>query len=153
MKTEIQVDEHLVEVADLVASLAHRGQVDHSGVAYIEHPRTVASYLETPKQKVIALLHDTLEDTCLTAEELRPVFGEEITETVVRLTHTEDEDYGAYIERVSENRLASTVKLADLRHNMQLSRLPVVTRTDLERIEKYKRAYAVLTERWPVAEE
>lgn len=150
MKAEIQVDEHLVAVADLVASLAHRGQVDHSGVPYIEHPRTVAGYVHTTEQKVIALLHDTLEDTCLTEADLRPVFGDEITDTVVMLTHDPQEDYAGYIDRVSESRLASAVKLADLRHNMQLSRLSVVTEADWKRIEKYKKAYAVLTERWQI---
>lgn len=148
MKAEIQIDEHLVAVADLVASLAHRGQVDRTGVPYIQHPRTVAGYVQTAEQKVIALLHDTLEDTCLTEGDLRPVFGDEITDTVILLTHEESEEYGRYIQRVSQSRLASAVKLADLRHNMQLSRLPVVTEEDRKRIEKYKKAYAVLTEKW-----
>jgi (p)ppGpp synthase/HD superfamily hydrolase len=152
METQGQIEEHLVEVADEMAEKAHKGQWDRSGVPYIEHPRTVAGYLKEPKEKIIGLLHDTLEDTSLTEKDLRPVFGDEITDTVLRLTHRQGEDYETYIERISEDPLASKVKLADLRHNMQISRLPVVTQTDIERMEKYKKAYKVLTEKWNFSE-
>lgn len=134
----------IVKVAELVATMAHRGQVDKSGVPYIEHPRTVASYLTTPEEKAVGFLHDTLEDTFLTEEELRPVFGDNITDAVVALTHLEGEEYFDYVERASKNPIAIRVKMADLTHNMDASRLILVTEKDRQRIEKYKKAYAYL---------
>lgn len=134
----------IVKVAELVATMAHRGQVDKSGVPYIEHPRTVASKLTTPEEKAVGFLHDTLEDTFLTERDLRPVFGDTITDAVVALTHLASEDYFTYIERASKNPISIRVKMADLTHNMDDSRLILVTQHDRDRIEKYKRAYAYL---------
>ncbi len=136
----------VVKTAELVATMAHRGQVDKSGVPYIEHPRTVASYVKTPEEKAVGFLHDTLEDTFLTESDLRPVFGDIITDAVVALTHLLYEDYFTYIERVSKNPIATRVKLADLTHNMDADRLILVTQHDRDRMEKYKRAYAYLSE-------
>ncbi len=140
------MDMDVVKTAELVATIAHRGQVDKSGVPYIEHPRMVASYVTTPEEKAVGFLHDTLEDTFLTEADLRPVFGDVITDAVVAMTHLIYEDYFTYIERVSKNPIAIRVKLADLTHNMDASRLILVTQHDRDRIEKYKRAYAYLSE-------
>lgn len=136
--------EVLVNVADLIASMAHRGQVDKAGEPYINHPRAVASKVETAEEKIVALLHDTLEDTYLTEDVLSPVFGENIMDAVVTMTRAKGEDYFQYIGRISENELALNVKMADLTHNMDLSRLSNPTEKDYERIEKYKKAYAIL---------
>lgn len=149
MCKKIPEETQMVAAADLIAALAHRGQKDHSGLDYISHPRTVAGYVNTPVEKVVALLHDTLEDTELTAEDLLPVFGQEIVDTLRILTHDPTEPYMDYVRRISENELATAVKKADLRHNMQLSRLKTVTQADLDRIEKYKKAYALLETAWP----
>jgi (p)ppGpp synthase/HD superfamily hydrolase len=106
----------------------------------------VASYVTMPEEKAVGFLHDTLEDTYLTEEDLRPVFGDVITDAVVAMTHLIYEDYFTYIERVSKNSIARKVKLADLTHNMDSSRLIMVTQHDRDRLEKYKRAYAYLSE-------
>ncbi len=133
-----------VKAADLVASMAHRGQVDKMGTAYIEHPRAVASFLETETEKTAALLHDVLEDTYLREEDLRPVFGDEITDAVVALTRREGEDYFDYIRRVMKNALAVRVKLADLRHNTDRSRIKDPGPEDFSRWDKYQKAIDML---------
>lgn len=136
----------IVCVADLVASMAHRGQVDKMGTAYINHPRAVASFLDTETEKTVALLHDVLEDTFLKEQDLRPVFGEMITDAVVTLTRLSGEDYFVYIDRVKKNPLAVRVKLADLRHNTDPSRILSPGKEDFARWDKYKKAMAILKE-------
>ena len=136
--------ELLLKVAELVATMAHRGQFDRCGIEYINHPRTVASYVDSPKIKIVAWLHDTLEDTYLTEKDLRPIFGDELTDAVVVLTKGESEDYFDYIERVKANPIAIKVKLADLTHNMQPERIKNPTQRDIDRQEKYKKAYKIL---------
>ena len=76
----------LLKKAEEIATAAHEGQFDRCGVEYINHPRTVASYLNDPKEKIIAWLHDTIEDTDVTEEDLRPEFGDEKTDIVLILT-------------------------------------------------------------------
>jgi (p)ppGpp synthase/HD superfamily hydrolase len=135
-----------IKVADLVARMAHHQQVDKIGTAYIEHPRAVASFLDTQEEKVIALLHDVLEDSFLTEADLRPVFGDRITDTVALLTRREDEDYFAYIDRIKGDPLATRIKLADLRHNTDRSRITEPAQVDYDRWEKYDKAIEILTQ-------
>lgn len=137
-------NEERIALADQIAREAHEGQVDKAGRPYIEHPRAVETQMATPAQKVVALLHDTLEDTDVTAEDLRRQFGDGVADAVRTLTRRSGEDYFDYIRRVKELPLARKVKLADLRHNMDLTRLPRVTDEDLRRVEKYKEAAAML---------
>lgn len=135
----------IVKAADEYAARKHEGQVDKAGVPYINHPRAVAAKLDSDVEKAVALLHDTVEDTDATVEEIKEVFGEEIADAVEVLTHPKDEPYMDYIRRIWTNRLARDVKLADLEHNMDLSRLKgKVTEKDLERVEKYKKARQIL---------
>lgn len=135
----------IVKAADEYAARKHEGQVDKAGVPYINHPRAVAAKLDSDVEKAVALLHDTVEDTDATVEEIREMFGEEIADAVEVLTHPKDEPYMDYIRRIWTNRLARDVKLADLEHNMDLSRLNgKVTEKDLERVEKYKKAREIL---------
>ena len=135
----------IVKAADEYAARKHEGQVDKAGVPYINHPRAVAAKLDSDVEKTVALLHDTVEDTDATVEEIREMFGEEIADAVEVLTHPKDEPYMDYIRRIWKNRLARDVKLADLEHNMDLSRLNgKVTEKDLERVEKYKKARQIL---------
>lgn len=135
----------IVKAADEYAARKHEGQVDKAGVPYINHPRAVAAKLDSDVEKAVALLHDTVEDTDATVEEIKEVFGEEIADAVEVLTHPKDEPYMDYIRRIWTNRLARDVKLADLEHNMDLSRLNGnVTEKDLERVEKYKKAREIL---------
>ena len=122
----------------------HSGQVDKAGVEYWKHPEFVASQLEDEKLKCVGWLHDVLEDTETTEEELRKEFGNEIADLVDILTHKDGEGYYEYVDRVAKNSEAKKVKLADIKHNMDLSRLPEVTEKDIERIKKYKKALLLL---------
>lgn len=136
----------LLKKAEEIATVAHEGQFDRCGVEYINHPRTVASYLEDPKEKIIAWLHDTIEDTDVTEADLRPVFGDEITDTVLILTKHPGDDYFDYIRRIEKNDTAINVKLADLTHNMRPDRIKNPNQRDLDRLEKYKKAFNILVE-------
>jgi len=139
------VDE-LLKKAEMYAEEKHRGQVDKAGVSYIEHPRAVAARLHSETEKIVALLHDTVEDTDATIEEIRALFGDQIAEAIGYLTHEKSVPYMEYINHVKCNELARKVKLADLDHNMDLSRLPVVTERDKKRVEKYREAAKILSE-------
>ena len=136
----------MVEAADKLAEEAHRGQVDKAGKPYIAHPRAVAAMLETPEEKTVGLLHDIVEDTYVTLEDLRKHFPEEVVEAVGLMTHPEGMKYLDYVKRLSSNPIARKVKLADLTNNMDLSRIENPGQKDYDRIErKYKPAYEFLT--------
>lgn len=132
---------NMIALAEKICMEAHAGQFDKGGAPYYLHPFHVASGCKTEKQKIVALLHDVMEDN----ESYSPAYFEElgfspdIVEALVTLTHREDETYAAYIERVKTNELARAVKIQDMLHNSDLTRLKVVTDTDRERAEKYKR--------------
>ena len=132
------------ELALQIAKEAHAGQVDKAGKDYILHPITVASYMDTDVEKTIAYLHDVLEDTSVTVDELRNHFSNEIVDTVITLTHRKDESYFEYISRVSTSKLAKKVKTADLLHNLDITKIKEPTKTDYERLEKYKKAILYL---------
>lgn len=134
----------LLNTAILVAHAAHHGQTDKMGVPYIRHPKTVASFLEDDTDKIIAMLHDVLEDTFLTEDDLRPVFGDEIVDILKLLTRGKEEDYFTYINRVGTNERAKRVKLADLRHNSDITRIKNPTQKDFDRLEKYQKATRIL---------
>ena len=123
----------------------HDGQVDKSGKPYILHPMEVALFLYKESDKIVALLHDVLEDTDATVEDLVAIglYDCEV-EAIKLLTKPRKEDYMHYVRRVAENPIARRVKMADLRHNMDISRLNVVTERDLARVEQYKKAYHIL---------
>ena len=133
------------ELALQIAQKAHAGQVDKAGKDYILHPMTVASYMDTDTEKTIAYLHDVLEDTDVTVDALRKIFPNEIVDTLITLTHKKDESYFEYIQRVSTSKLAKKVKVADLLHNLDITRIKEPTKQDYERLEKYKKAILYLT--------
>ena len=129
------------EKAYEIAKRAHLGQVDKAGEDYIKHPQKVASFVETDEEKAVAYLHDVIEDTELTLEDLHEYeFSKEVIEAVDIITKKKGEDYQSYLNSVKKNKLARAVKLADLRHNSDLTRLTKVTEKDIERKEKYQRA-------------
>ena len=134
----------ILRLADAVACRAHRGQVDKAGAPYILHPRAVAAMVRGEDARAVALLHDVLEDTAMTEQALQALFGPRISGAVAAMTHREGESYMDYIRRLGQDPLARAVKLADLAHNMDLSRLSRVTDADLERQEKYRMARACL---------
>ena len=132
-----------VRQAYKIARAAHSGQVDKAGVDYLNHPVAVASNVgEDISAIIIALLHDVVEDAGLTFDYLEknvPLTAEEIS-ALKLLTHDKNIPYADYIEKIKTNKLAAKVKIADLKHNSDLSRLPNVTEKDLQRVEKYKAA-------------
>ena len=124
---------------------AHKGQYDKSGVPYVFHPLHLAEQMEDEESIVAALLHDVVEDTAYSLADLRAMgFPEKALEAVALLTHDPTEPYLSYVARVKENPIARRVKLADLRHNSDLSRIETVTERDLERVEKYAAAIRLL---------
>ena len=133
-----------IALAAALAAYAHEGQTDKAGRSYAGHPLAVAEMVEGEDCKIVALLHDVLEDTFVTEATLRNLFGDGIADAVLAVTRREGESYGDFIVRAGNNRIARAVKLADLRHNMDLSRLLTVTEKDLQRKAKYEKAYDYL---------
>ncbi|HIB51728.1 MAG TPA: HD domain-containing protein [Candidatus Marinimicrobia bacterium] len=129
-----------------LAKQHHEGQTDKAGKPYIEHPLRVMNQVESEEEKIVAVLHDIVEDTDISLDDLRSEgFSEEVVSAVECLTKQDGENYDSYIERISFNPLAVKIKLADLEDNSDLTRLPEVTDKDLERIEKYDKALEKLT--------
>ena len=136
----------MLEVAFSIAMEAHRGQSDKAGIDYIEYPLYVASQVCTEDEKAVALLHDVIEDSPFTAKELLLAGLPETVVTAVQvLTKKKEQDYQTYLETVKKNPLARVVKLADLKHNSDLSRLSSITEKDRERLKKYKKAIDFLS--------
>ena len=125
----------------------HKDQIDKSGLPYVFHPFHLAEQMNDEKTTIVALLHDTLEDTALTANDLkREGFSNEIINAIKTLTHDFDEDYFSYVQRVGNNEIARKVKIKDLEHNMDLSRLNNVTKADMKRYQKYCACHQYLQE-------
>lgn len=129
-----------------IAFDAHMGQVDKSGVPYILHPIHLAEQMETEEECIVALLHDTVEDTDITFEQLEKEFSKTVIDALKLLTHQKNVEYMEYVKKIKDNPIARKVKLADLYHNSDISRLLVVTGKDTNRIEKYKKAINYLSE-------
>lgn len=137
----------LYQKALAIAEDAHKGQVDKARVDYIQHPLFVASLVEGELAKTVALLHDVVEDSDWTLEDLRKEgLPEEVVQAVGIITKKRNENYEEYILRVKQNPLARQVKLADLKHNSDLSRLANVTDRDRKRVAKYQKAISFLSE-------
>lgn len=133
----------LAKAYDMAMRL-HAGQVDRSNVPYFYHLLIVALSLNTKAERIVAFLHDVLEDCPITFDELALDFNHEICTAVKLLTHNQDEDYGDYIQKIKINPLARAVKLADLSHNSNIQRLSRITSEDLTRQKKYLAAIAIL---------
>lgn len=126
---------------------AHKEQVDKSGMPYVFHPFYLAQQMTDETTVTVALLHDVVEDSDYTFDDLRKLgFGEEVISALILLTHNENVPYMQYIEEIKKNPVARAVKTADLRHNSDLSRLSKVDKNALERKEKYLRALEILSE-------
>ncbi|HEX5753283.1 MAG TPA: GTP pyrophosphokinase [Archangium sp.] len=136
-----------LEDAIALAVEAHRGQRDKAGQTYILHPLRVMMRLETDTERMVAVLHDVVEDSPWTLERLRGLgYPEEVLSALDCLTKREGETYEAFIERVLPHPLARRVKRADLEDNMDVRRLPAVTARDAERLARYRAAWARLQE-------
>ena len=124
---------------------AHKDQLDKGGLPYVFHPFHLAEQMVTEETTIVALLHDVVEDTHYTLADLTQMgFSEEITQALALLTHADDRDYMEYIAAIRENPLAKAVKLADLQHNSDLTRLSTPDENALARCEKYRKAIALL---------
>ena len=137
----------LYDLALQIAIRAHEGQKDKSGRNYIMHPIRVAERCKSSKAKIVALLHDTIEDTTVTTDYLREQgFPEEIIEGVLSVTKREGETYEDFVRRAAQNTIGKEVKMADLEDNMDIRRLKEITDKDVERLRKYLRAWQHLNE-------
>lgn len=117
---------------------AHRNQTDKSGLPYVFHPFHVAEQMPDEETTIVALLHDVIEDTAYTIDDLRKMgFSEEVLDALDLMTHDKNVPYMEYVAKISENEIARTVKLADLRHNSDLTRLDEIDDKARNRIEKY----------------
>jgi len=125
---------------------AHRGQVDRGGQPYALHPIRMMTQFDDEAARTVALLHDVIEDTPYTLDNLRARgYNEAIIEAVDALTRRDDETYEQFILRIKPISLARRVKLADLRDNMDIRRAGEITAKDAERFERYRRAWFELT--------
>ena len=106
-----------IDKAKTIMLLAHDGQVDKSGVAYCKHPEYVASKFKDKSEIVVALLHDVFEDSAIKIEELDFLASDE-KRALELLTRATDADYMEYIGKIKENKLATAIKIEDLKHNM-----------------------------------
>ncbi len=135
----------LLERAIQIALESHKGQVDKAGKAYILHPLRVMFEMTTENEMIVAVLHDAVEDSDLTVEALRlQGFPQDTLDAIACITKASGESYGEFIHRIKSNPLASCVKIADLQDNMNLRRIANPKQEDFDRVEKYKKALAIL---------
>ena len=132
-----------------IAKAAHKGQVDKSGVDYIFHPMTLALQCGgNISAMIIALLHDVVEDSSVTFNELQEKISltDDELQALKLLTHDKKIPYLDYVEKIKSNKLAAQVKIADLKHNSDLSRIDknFLTEKDFKRVEKYQSALKIL---------
>ena len=145
-----------IKEAQILAYKTHLNQVDKSGVPYIYHPIHIAQQMDTEAEYIVALLHDIIEDSeqlynqAFILQEPIPElskFSSSVKDALIAITRKKNEPYMEYIQRVKENPIATKVKIADLQHNMDLSRLPdVLTDKDRKRLKKYTSAYWFLVD-------
>lgn len=130
------------EVAFEIATIAHLCQQDKGGNPYIQHPIAVSRMMDTEKEKIVAILHDVLEkDKDLTLEYLRSRdFEDDIILAIDAITKRENESDNDFMRRIKSNKLATKVKIKDLWHDMDLSRIPKPTKEDLKKIQKHRDA-------------
>ncbi|HCL4480112.1 TPA: GTP pyrophosphokinase [Clostridium botulinum] len=137
----------LISKALLFATTGHINQIDKGGEDYILHPIRIMQNMDTIEEKLVAILHDTMEDCKATEEDLKNIgMPKDVIEAVKVLTKEKREDYFKYIKRVKQNSIARRVKMADLEDNMNLKRIKSPTEKDFERFKKYQRAFDYLIE-------
>ena len=139
----------LTNEAMRIAYKAHHGQLDYNGIPYIFHPIHLAEQMDDEFSCCVALLHDVVEDTQVTLDELKAVFPKEVTDAITLMTHNDDTDYFDYVRAIKGNPIARKVKLADLAHNSDQSRCvgSGVPRKKLDAWKnKYKKALEILQE-------
>lgn len=126
---------------------AHKEQTDKSGIPYVFHPIHLAEQMKDEDTTVVALLHDVVEDTDYTMEDLKAMgFNQRVLEAIQLMTHAEGEPYMDYVARIKTNPIAKAVKLADLAHNSDITRMDVVDEKAKARVAKYAQAIQLLNE-------
>ena len=124
---------------------AHKNQVDKSGLPYVFHPFHVAEQMKDEATTIVALLHDVVEDTKYTFDDIAAMgFGQDVVDALTLMTHDKNVPYLDYVAKLKDNPIAKAVKLADLAHNSDPTRLDVIDEKTKERLEKYKRARILL---------
>ena len=124
---------------------AHKDQKDKSGLPYVFHPFHVAEQMDDEDSTIVALLHDLLEDTSYTVEDLKKIgFNNKVCDALILMTHDDNVKYLDYVKKIKNNEIARKVKIADLKHNSDLTRLDIITEYDLERKAKYAKALEIL---------
>ena len=137
----------LLSKALSIATKAHEGQTDKAGAPYIFHPIRVANKCFTDDERIVALLHDTIEDTDVTPDHLLSEgFPRNIVEAILSVTRNDDECYDEFVKRSRLNPVGRQVKLHDLEDNMDITRLNELTEKDIVRLNKYLKAYRYLKE-------
>ena len=135
----------LLDKAALICVTKHQGQRDKAGAAYFQHPMRVAMKCEKDEEKIVALLHDTIEDTDVTPEWLKQQgFSDEIIDAILSVTHNHGEDYQEFVARAKKNPIGRIVKIHDLEDNLNVFRLSEVTPEMGERLTKYLKALKYL---------
>lgn len=128
-----------------IAKKAHEGQFDKGGKPYINHPKYVSSIVVGEEEKIVALLHDVCEDSAITFSDIKNEgFSDLIVDAIKAITKIKGEEYQEYINRVKSNPIAIKVKLADLKHNSDISRIKEPNNNDYIRVEKYKKIISEL---------
>lgn len=137
--------EYIIKTAFEIAQRAHKGQKDKAGQPYISHPIRVSESVHTDEEKAVALLHDVIEDSEITLTDLRAHgLPDAVVDAVDCMTKRKGESYESYLWRVKSNLIARVVKIADMEHNSDLSRLPHPSSSDYERLEKYRKGLEFL---------
>ena len=134
----------LTKKAIKLAYKAHKDQYDKAGLPYITHPLHLAEATSDEYATIVALLHDVVEDTDITLDDLAKEFPKEVIDALKLLTHQKSIPYMDYVAKIKTNDIARAVKIADLKHNSDLTRLDNITDKDLERIKKYQEALKLL---------
>ena len=134
-----------LERAIEIAVAAHKGQLRKDGSPYVLHPLRLMMAVDSNDEKIVAVLHDAVEDTPVTFDQLQDEgFSNEVLNALRLVTHESDVSYSEYIAAIAKNRLACAVKLADLRDNGNIYEIPDLKPNDLKRLEKYHLAYKTL---------
>ena len=136
----------LTKKAMKVCFEAHKDQLDKTGLPYVFHPFHLAEQMDDEISTICALLHDVVEDTDTTLEDLGEMgFPQEAIEVLALLTHADEVPYMDYVREISRNKIATKVKIADLMHNSDVTRLDTVDEYAVRRNEKYREALWILT--------
>ena len=137
----------LIKKAMKICFEAHKEQVDKTGIPYVFHPFHLAEQMDDELSTICALLHDVVEDTEMTLEDISNLgFGDDVCRVLSLLTHKDDVPYMDYVREIAKNPTATKVKIADLKHNSDLTRLDIIDEWAIKRKEKYSEALRILGE-------